>query len=48
MQKAVGAVLYHFSDAHNPDACQQFCLPGESSWCKLQVDILVQMNIHRV
>ena len=39
MQKAVGAVLYHCSDAHNPEARHRFCPPGEISWCKFQADI---------
>ena len=33
MQKAV---LYHCSDAHNPEARHQFRPPGETSWCKFQ------------
>ena len=36
MQKSVGAVLYHCSEANDPDARHMFCDKGEETWCKYQ------------
>ena len=36
MQKSVGAVLYHCSEADDPDARHMFCDIGEETWCKYQ------------
>ena len=34
MQRAVGAVLYHYSQANDPAAQHQFYPQGSTSWCK--------------
>ena len=34
MRKAVGAVLYHCSDANNVESRHQFCPLSATSWCK--------------
>ena len=34
MRKAVGAVLYHYSEANDPASQHQFCPQGGESWCK--------------
>ena len=39
LQKAFGAVLYHYSESSDHHDRHQFCPPGGSSWCKYQVDI---------
>ena len=36
MQKFVGAVLYHCSEANDPNARHMFCDKGEVTWCKYQ------------
>ena len=41
MRKAVGAVLYHCSDANNLESRHQFCPLSATSWCKYKMD---QMN----
>ena len=38
MRKAVGAVLYHCSDANNLESRHQFCPLSATSWCKYKVD----------
>ena len=38
MQKAVGAVLYHYSESRNPESQHLFCPEGGLSWCKFQAD----------
>ena len=38
MRKAVGAVLYHCSDANNLECRHQFCPSSATSWCKYKVD----------
>ena len=37
-RKAVGAVLFHCSEAASIDSRHQFCPKSSSSWCKFQVD----------
>ena len=44
MRKAVGAVLFHCSEAASIDSRHQFCPKSTSSWCKFQVDKV--MNSH--
>ena len=39
MRKAVGAVLYHYSEAYDPASQHQFCPQGGESWCKYQADL---------
>ena len=39
MRKAVGAVLYHYSEANDPASQHQFCPQGGESWCKYQADL---------
>ena len=39
MRKAVGAVLYHYSEADDPASQHQFYLQGDESWCKYQADL---------
>ena len=38
MRKGVGAVLYHYSEASDPESQHQFCPEGGTSWCKFQSD----------
>ena len=38
MRKAVGAVLFHCSEAVESDSRHQFCPKSPTSWCKYQVD----------
>ena len=38
VRKAVGAVLYHCSDANNLEGRHQFCPLSSTSWCKYKVD----------
>ena len=38
MKVAVGAVLFHCSEAQNMEDRHRFCPPGEMSWCKWQQD----------
>jgi hypothetical protein len=39
LQKAVGAVLYHYSESRDPQARHLFCPTGSLTWCKFQADI---------
>ena len=34
MQKAIGAVVYHCSEANDPDARHMFCDKTPDTWCK--------------
>ena len=35
IRKAIGAILWHCVDTDKRDEnCDQFCPPGENSWCK--------------
>ena len=36
MQKAIGAVVYHCSEANDPDARHMFCDKRQDTWCKYQ------------
>ena len=36
MQKAIGAVLYHCSEANDPEARHMFCDKRPDTWCKYQ------------
>ena len=36
MQKAIGAVVYHCSEANDPDARHMFCDKRPDTWCKYQ------------
>ena len=49
MQRAVGAVLYHYSQANDLAAQHQFCPQGSTSWCKYQADITngTQTYVHK-
>ena len=38
MKKALGAILWHFTDIKDIEVRHQFCPKGESSWCKYQRD----------
>ena len=38
MRKGVGAVLYHYSEASDPESQHQFCPEGGTSWSKFQSD----------
>ena len=44
MRKAVGAVLYHCSDANNLASRHQFGPLSVTSWCKYKVDQVDQVN----
>ena len=44
MRKAVGAVLYHCSDANNLESRHQFCPSSATSWCKYKVDQVTGTN----
>ena len=46
MRKAVGAVLYHCSEANDPESQHQFCPQGNKSWCKYQADIANETNTY--
>ena len=49
MQRAVGAVLYHYSQVNDLAAQHQFCPQGSTSWCKYQADITngTQTYVHK-
>ena len=49
MQREVGAVLYHYSQANDPAAQHQFCPQGNTSWCKYQAVISngTQTYVHK-
>ena len=44
MRKAIGAVLYHCSDANNLESRHQNCPLSATSWCKYKVDQVDQVN----
>ena len=46
MRKAVCAVLYHCSEANDPESQHQFCPQGNKSWCKYQADIANETNTY--
>ena len=39
MKKNVCALLYHYSEAKDPDTRHQFCPRGIDSWCKYQTNL---------
>ena len=44
MRKAIGAVLYHCSDANNLESRHQFCPSSATSWCKYKADQVTGTN----
>ena len=46
MKKAIGAILFHYTDITNAESRHRFCSPAEVSWCKYKKDIVTGKSTH--
>ena len=47
LKKAIGAVLFHCSEASNLDTRHQMCPHSNESWCKFQVDKINNTGLYK-
>ena len=47
LKKAIGAVLYHCSDANNLEARHRFCPKTSGSWCQFQPEKCNGTSLHK-
>ena len=47
LKKALGAVLFHCSEAADLETCHQMCSRTSHSWCKYQADKLNNTNTYK-
>ena len=47
LKKAIGAILYHLSEADSDDIQHRFCPQHPETWCAYQLDILHNKNNYK-